>query len=188
MLLLTLRGSPTCYYGDEIGMLDAEIPPGMEQDPQSEDDPDHSRDPERSPMQWDSSPNAGFCPEDAEPWLPISGGPNVEAQREDPGSMLSLFRRLLDLRRETPALSVGSYRSLDPSNDSVLAYVREHEGRRMLVAPGFGRENETLDLSEGPEESAEAEVLCSTLMDRRGLVSLKEIEVRPGEGIVASMP
>ncbi len=62
MLLLTLRGTPTCYYGDEIGMQDVPIPPEQLQDPQGKDDPRHSRDPQRTPMQWNVSVNAGFCP------------------------------------------------------------------------------------------------------------------------------
>ena len=62
MLLLTLRGTPTLYYGDELGMTDVPIPPDEVQDPFEKNEPRHGlgRDPQRTPMQWDSSPNAGF--------------------------------------------------------------------------------------------------------------------------------
>lgn len=72
MLPLTLRETPTCYYGEEIGMQDVEILPERAQVPQGIYDSDYNRDPARTPMQWNASPNAGFCPDDAKPWLPIA--------------------------------------------------------------------------------------------------------------------
>ena len=93
-MLLTLRGTPTCYYGDELAMTDVEIPPDKEQDPWGKQVPGLAlgRDPERTPMQWDSAPNAGFSTPEAEPWLPVGDTyvmVNVETEREDPGSPLS---------------------------------------------------------------------------------------------------
>jgi alpha-glucosidase len=114
MLLLTLRETPTVYYGDEIGMHDVEVPPDSVVDPRGRDQPELSRDPARTPMQWDGTRNAGFT--EGEPWLPIANDAtevNVAAQREDPGSMLTFFRRLTGLRRELPALNVGSYVPID---------------------------------------------------------------------------
>ena len=67
MLLLTLRGTPTCYYGDELGMQNVAIPAAPMHDPPGKQDPQHSRDPQRTPMQWDTSPNAGFCPPEVQP-------------------------------------------------------------------------------------------------------------------------
>src|SRR5690606_31540544 len=100
--LLTLRGTPTIYYGDEIGMTDVPIPPERVQDPFEIQVPGHGfgRDPQRTPMQWNTKVNAGFST--ASPWLPV--GPdadiyNVEAERDDLQSTLSLYRRLLKLRR-----------------------------------------------------------------------------------------
>ena len=144
MLLLTLRGTPTLYYGDEIGMQDVEIPPEMIHDPWEKNVPGIGlgRDPERTPMQWDPTPNAGFCQPDVKPWLPVatdSSTVNVEAQREDPASTLALYRRLLALRRAEPALSVGSYAPVETAGD-LLAYVREHAGRRFFVALNLGHE------------------------------------------------
>src|SRR5919199_2909639 len=102
MLLLTLRGTPTLYQGDEIGMRDVPIPPELVQDPWERNMPGlgYGRDPERTPLQWDASPNAGFTTGRA--WLPVAADferVNVAAQRADPTSMLSLHRRLIALRR-----------------------------------------------------------------------------------------
>jgi alpha-glucosidase len=93
MLLLTLRGTPTLYYGDELGMTDVPIPPERVQDAWEE----AGRDPARTPMQW--SADGGFT--SGEPWLPM-GDPaiNAEAQRDDPRSLLNLHRDLIALRRE----------------------------------------------------------------------------------------
>ena len=107
MLLLTLRGTPTLYYGDELGMPDAVVPPDRVQDPLEKQQPGHGlgRDPERSPMPWDNNQSAGFTR--AEAWLPLVAdwrNMNVEVQRNNPASMLSLYRRLIALRRKTPAL------------------------------------------------------------------------------------
>src|SRR6185503_17285360 len=102
MLLLTLRGTPTMYNGDEIGMHDVDIPPELVQDPQELGVPGIGlgRDPERTPMQWDASPNAGFT--SGTPWLPLAANyrtANVAAEHDDPASMLTLYRRLIALRR-----------------------------------------------------------------------------------------
>ncbi len=184
MLLLTLRGTPTCYYGDEIGMENVNVPPHLVADPPAKNDPDFGRDPERTPMQWDPGPNAGFCPPGVEPWLPVADDHaqnNVEAQRDDPRSMLSLVRRLLGLRRSMPALATGSYRSLDAGKDDVFAYLREEGEQKVLVALNFGAAPCELDLS---AEGAAAEVLCSTRMDLDGRVDLARLELRPHEGVV----
>ena len=185
MLLLTLRGTPTCYYGDEIGMEDVDVPPHLVADPPAKNNPDFGRDPERTPMQWDASPNAGFCPPGVEPWLPLADDyekVNVEAQREDPSSMLNLVRSLLALRRETPALTTGSYRSLDSGSREVFAFLRENEDQRVLVALNFGEAPQYLDLSEAGET---ARLLCSTVPDRDGHIDPTQLKLRPHEGIVA---
>jgi alpha-glucosidase len=128
MLLLTLRGTPTLYQGDEIGLRDVPIPPELVQDPWERNIPGlgYGRDPERTPMQWDASPNAGFTT--GTPWLPVADDyacVNVDAQRDDPTSMLTLHRRLIALRRAEPALAVGSWTSVEAEGD-LLAYLREH--------------------------------------------------------------
>ncbi len=184
MLLLTLRGTPTCYYGDEIGMADVEIPPDKVQDPLEKNVPGLGlgRDPERTPMQWNSEPYAGFST--VEPWLPVAPDyreVNVETQARDPRSMLALFRALTDLRRNSTALQVGSYRTVDASTPDVFAYLREMGDERMLVALNFSAQNYTLDLS---GVGARGEVLVSTEMDRAGTEPLSTLHLRPNEGLV----
>src|ERR1700754_2107852 len=102
MLLLTLRGTPTLYYGDEIGMVDVPIPHQRVQDPFEKNVPGMGlgRDPCRTPMQWNGTSNAGFSV--ADPWLPISDDyqvVNVQAADDDPTSILTLNRKLIELRR-----------------------------------------------------------------------------------------
>ncbi len=118
-LLLTLRGTPTLYYGDELGMRDVEIAPERRVDPWVFG----NRDPARTPMQWDAD---GSFTASAEPWLPFAtdhATVNVAAQREDPGSLLHLYRGLLALRRSEPDLVHGVYRTLE-AGDEVLRFAR----------------------------------------------------------------
>ncbi len=127
VLLCTLRGTPTLYYGDELGMQDVPIPPEAVQDPYEKNVPGLGlgRDPARTPMQWSAQIHAGFS--SARPWLPLAADyreRNVEAQKREPGSMLQLYRELLQLRRERPSLALGSYRPLDPAPEA-LGYLRE---------------------------------------------------------------
>jgi alpha-glucosidase len=133
VLLLTLRGTPTLYYGDELGMTDVAVPPDAQRDPQGLRGGE-SRDPERTPMRWDSSPLAGFSA--AQPWLPIGrdvAGVNVAAERDDPHSMLSLHRRLLELRRSESALNIGEWHDLG-NTSATVAYLRSDGARRFLIA------------------------------------------------------
>jgi alpha-glucosidase len=137
VLLLTLRGTPTLYYGEELGMADVQIPPDRVQDPRELSEPGFGRDPERTPMLWSGAPNAGFT--DGEPWLPLSPdwrAIHAQAQGPDPDSMLNLYRRLLALRRGEPALHSGSWTPLGVQ-DEVLLYAREAEGRRFVAAVNF---------------------------------------------------
>ena len=136
LLLLTLRGTPTLYYGDEIGMRQVPIPPGRMRDPAALHVP--GRDGCRTPMQWDAGRFAGFS--SAEPWLPLADDfarCNVASERADADSLLNLYRRLVALRRTRPALTRGSYRTVTASDD-LLAYMREADGERVLVALNFG--------------------------------------------------
>ncbi|WP_019584784.1 alpha-amylase family glycosyl hydrolase [Deinococcus apachensis] len=164
-LLLTLRGTPTVYYGDEIGMENVSIPFEKMVDPaglQQPDVPAASRDPERTPMQWDSGPNAGFAPAGVAPWLPLAPDAdrvNVQAEEGDPRSDLNYFRALTRLRREHPALVGGEYRSLDAGHADVFAFERRLRDERLTVLLNFGGETrETGDLAAG-------ETLLSSLND-----------------------
>jgi alpha-glucosidase len=136
MLLLTLRGTPTIYYGDEIGMRNVDIPKEEMHDPQGKK-MNISRDPYRTPMQWSKEKNAGFT--QSKPWLRLAPDfekMNVADQQKAPDSLLMLYKNLLELRRAEPALSIGDYIPLQAEGD-VLAYVRQHERSRILILLNF---------------------------------------------------
>src|SRR5262249_30650383 len=131
MLLLTMRGTPTIYYGEEIGMREGAIPQDHLRDPIGDSivGLTHGRGSGRPPMQWDRSVFAGFST--VVPWLPIaddSTGANVADQRQDPGSIYNLYRRLLTTRRDSPALYEGAYRPVvDEGHLLVFARIAESE-------------------------------------------------------------
>ncbi len=187
MLLLTLRGTPTMYYGDEIGMVNVPIPAARVQDPFEKNVPGMGlgRDPCRTPMQWNGSPHAGFSA--AEPWLPVADdyeAVNVAAEREDPLSCCTLYRRLLALRRTYQALSIGNYEPAAASGD-LLAYIRRAQNESLLVVLNLG----------GDEASAvcwdsrglSGRVLLSTHMDRQDESLRGDLVLRPNEGVIAML-
>lgn len=184
MLLLTLRGTPTCYYGDEIGMEDVAIPLEQIQDPQGRDDPRHSRDPQRTPMQWDTSANAGFCSPDVQPWLPVAGDYqhfNVVEEQQDPRSMLMLTRALLERRRIYDALTAGDYRSVEQDNPTCFVYERHYHERRCLIALNFSEDEQVVALP-----YSEGRIVLSTYMDMDGANEreLSALCLRPNEGVL----
>ena len=189
MLLMTLRGTPTNYYGEEIGMENVPIPPEFIQDPPAVNQPEIAhivgRDPERTPMQWDASPHAGFTEEAVIPWLPLPADyqtRNVRQQEEDPTSMLNLYRSLTKLRRSEPALAVGDYASVDAGAADVFAYQRTAPGAdSFLIVLNFGEQSHTLNLS---EIAAQAEVVIAAGLKRSGTVSLNALELEANEGLV----
>ena len=137
MLLLTLRGTPTLYQGDELGIGEVTILPDRIRDPRELREPGLGlgRDRSRTPMPWDASPQAGFSAA-PDTWLPLPDDwrtRNVAAQEEERGSMLHLYRALLSLRRARPALAVGDFAMVDAA-DGVLAWERGHGGERLGVA------------------------------------------------------
>ncbi len=186
MLLLTLRGTPTIYYGDEIGMHDVPIALEDVRDPQGINlgDARFSRDPERTPMQWDDSRHAGFTA--GTPWLPVArdyAERNVVREREDPASTLTLHRRLIELRRREPALALGDYTPAGLAGE-VMAYVRQAEGRRFLVALNLGHAPGLLE----PERLACCgTVVLSTCPGHEGGRIEGRIELDGDEGIVVAL-
>jgi glycosidase len=151
MMLLTLRGTPFLYYGEEIGMRNVPIPQERLQDPLARTlHPSLSRDPERTPMCWDPTPNAGFTSA-ATPWLPIGPQPprtDVATQREDRASLLWLYKNLLELRRNHDSLHRGSYRSLD-APEGVLAYERSSNSEIARIALNFSDQPCDVSLGSG---------------------------------------
>jgi alpha-glucosidase len=164
MLLLTLRGTPTLYYGDELGLTDVAIPSAEVQDPRELREPGLAlgRDPVRTPMPWDASANAGFTT--AKPWLPLNADwptRNVARTMAEPQSILTLYRRLLAARRVHPALSIGGFALLVAEGD-VLAYERWHGAERLIVALNLGGQQLRLAL---PDWANQCRPLLGTVDD-----------------------
>ena len=178
LLILTLRGTPFIYYGDELGMTDIHIPPGEGRDPWGENVSYLSRDGARSPMQWSAEDHAGFST--AEPWLPVAPDfrvRNVDAELNDAGSMLNLHRRILGKRKDSPALRLGSYLTHPSSTDEVLVYRRESDGDTKTVALNLSDEFQEVALTFG-------EVLISTTDPRRDEVFKGGLVLSPREGVL----
>ena len=149
VLLLTLPGTPTIYYGDELGMQDVPIPRELVQDPAEQLQPGLGigRDPERTPMQWSATPNGGFST--GTPWLPLATSVqqvNVASEQADSNSMLALYERLLRLKRDEPALSHGTFRLL-PRQGEVIAHLRQHGTTSYLVLVNVGKSPATYALA-----------------------------------------
>jgi alpha-glucosidase len=149
-ILLTLRGTPILYYGEELAMEnnDPKRPEDV-RDPQGLRGWPHAklRDGARTPMQWDAGPGAGFTR--GKPWLPIppsAARRNVAAESQDPGSVLNFHRRLIALRRRTPALLDGSYQTLCPDDPDILAYLRRQWDQTVLVAVNLSPRPRPLEL------------------------------------------
>lgn len=185
MLLLTLRGTPTLYYGDEIGMHDVPIPESRVQDPWETYFPGQGlgRDPERTPMQWTPEPNAGFCPPGVEPWLPLARDYqeiNVAVEREVTDSPLALTRSLLELRRDSPALRQGSYSPL-PAPAGIFAYRRATSEEAYVAVLNFTGEGRVWPL---PTGLTIAEATFSTYCDLPDCVQEETVSLRPDEGLL----
>jgi alpha-glucosidase len=164
VLLLTLRGTPTLYYGDELGLSDVAIEPSQVRDPRELREPGLAlgRDPVRTPMPWDDGENAGFSR--AEPWLPLHADwptRNVLLMTEQPQSILTLYRRLLALRRDCPALSIGDFVLLNVA-DEILVYARRHGAERLIVVLNFGGQQHRIQL---PDWARGSRVLLSSAED-----------------------
>ncbi|WP_433165853.1 alpha-amylase family glycosyl hydrolase [Kribbella sp. CA-247076] len=181
VLLLTLRGTPTLYYGDELGMLDIPVDAPQVRDPLTLRLPGLAvgRDPERTPMRWTPAAHGGFCLDTVTPWLPMQphpAGVDVETQLGSPTSMLGLYRALLRLRRTSDALLSGSYRAVSVTAD-VFVYERRSGDSALLIALNFSDRSQPITLPRG------ASAVLSTHELPVDLTTL-----RPNEGLVAATP
>jgi len=185
LLLLTLRGTPTIYFGEEIGMVDVPVATADARDPLEVREPGRGRDAARSPMQWDASPNAGFTAPDAVPWLPVAPDAdrvNVAGQAEDPDSILTLTRRLIQLRRAHPLLHLGDFEPFGPTPDGTFAYRRVSAEGRLTVALNLTGERRSVP-GAGP-----GRVLIGTHRGRDGASVAADVGLDPNEGIVIEEP
>lgn len=178
--ILSMRGTPYCYYGDELGMTnigfdsislyrDIAALNGYEKVKLAGGDLEtymanlkfSSRDNGRTPMQWDTTLNAGFS--SGTPWLPVNENyktVNVAVEKEDPSSVLNHFKAMVSLRKESPALVYGAYTLLLPEHEKIYAYTREWEGQKMLVILNFSNDIVTLPV---PVEEELEDLLLNNL-------------------------
>ncbi|MFV5694610.1 glycoside hydrolase family 13 protein [Flavobacterium sp. LB3P122] len=159
--VMTMRGTPYYYYGDELGMVNIRFNSiddyhdvdtrnkyiglknkGGDLNGFLEGQKQTSRENGRTPFQWDDTQNAGFT--SGKPWLKVNPNYktiNVEAQEKDPNSVLNYFRKLVQLRKKEPTLVYGNYTLLDKENPNVYAYTRELNGKKLLVLLNFTDKN-----------------------------------------------
>jgi alpha-glucosidase len=191
LLLLTLRGTPFIYYGEEIGMRDVRLRYRQLQDPYTRRYWPflRGRDPARTPMQWDASMHAGFT--SGRPWLPISpdaGAVNVDSQRRDDASIFSLYRRVIRARRASRALKSGTYRDTKSGPLGCLTYLRESDGvtpERMFVAVNFTPHVQSVSL---PAPAGRSMVLVSTTTaGPERPVSAGSLTLQPDEGVLVRL-
>jgi alpha-glucosidase len=178
LLLLSLPGTLTIYYGEELGMQDVPIPADEVQDPAEKRQPGigMGRDPERTPMPWDGSLLSCFTV--GNPWLPIGDANrnvNVELSREDPDSMLALYQRLLRLRRAEPVLVSGRIEEIS-SRDDVLRFVRSDANERFTVLVNLAEEARTLEV--------QGVIAACTDMSREGELVNSHLVLEPAEAAI----
>ena len=189
LLLLTLRGTPTVYYGEELGMPSIPIRKDIARDPIARRQPEKAallgRDQSRTPMQWDDSPQGGFTSRPQGGWLPLGQDwreRNVACQQRDPTSELSFFRQLASLRRREPALHGGGYESVGEDSDQVFCYRRfRPRADGFIVCLNFSSQSRSLDLSSCGER---AQLELSTLLSGKRGVQLKNLNLAPREGVL----
>ena len=187
MVLLTLRGTPTLYFGDELGMPDGIIAPDQVRDPAERNQPGigQGRDPERTPMLWDMTANAGFTT--GTPWLPITPGTpeqlSVATQTAQPRSILALYRKLIALRRQHPALHAGAVAEVR-AEAGVLRYERHSPEsatpERLLLLANLTNELQTVQVPS-------SRVLLTTILDGDGAVCTGTFTLEAGEGVLLEL-
>jgi alpha-glucosidase len=181
MLLLTLRGTPTMYYGDELGMRDVPIPPDRVQDPFEKREPGmgNGRDPQRTPMAWDAQ-GGGFTRNGATPWLPMGSNAecSVAKQQGEKDSLLNMVRELIQLRQSHDALKVGIFQAV-PSHTPIAAFTRQYADEILYILLNFEATPQDYPLPQG-------NLVCifSTSPEReRGIIN-DHVILAGGEGVI----
>lgn len=207
-LMLTLRGTPFLYYGEEIGMTDnylehiddfrdllgtwqyqAEIDEfGTPPDLALQYAAKLTRDKNRTPMQWENSPNSGFSPANVRTWLPVNtnydSGVNVADQAADPASLLKFYQRILSLRKNNPALIGGDYLPLHEHSDDYLAFLRRAEQQTCLVVLNMVAKHLRIHFD---LEGVSAQLLFSSQERQTNWLDLNLIQLSPFEILIAEM-
>jgi alpha-glucosidase len=209
-LVLTLKGTPFLYNGEEIGMANLGLSSlgqvrdtaalsqyhlltqklGKTPDQALEFVINTTRDRCRSPMQWSGEPNSGFSPPDVSPWLPVhpnyASGVHVAAQAGDSGSLLGFYQRMLRLRRATPALIAGDYHVLHPHSEDCLAFLRHDQasGQTCLVTLNFSDQEQLLIFDLGNKQ---ARLLFSSHAREAQALPLDQLPLAPFEILIAEL-
>jgi len=186
-MLLTLRGTPFLYYGEEIGMRDTRIKYSEIQDPMGKRywPVMIGRDGCRSPMQWNAEPFAGFS--EVKPWNKVHSNyltRNVDIQQKNPDSLYHFYRKLIQLRKETPALINGMFLPLVHEPRYIFAYLRQLQGQTALVALNFSRRKLPLMLSGRMITGKPWQLVLSSRMDALPELSGTRLNLEPYEASI----
>lgn len=186
-LQFTLPGALFVYYGEELGMTNAKIPRDAIKDFLAKIfvGLHDGRDPERTPMQWNDSLHAGFSVQ--KPWLPVNDNyktVNVAREERDSGSMLSLYRNLINLRQKTAALRLGEYVPLNSSSPNVFSFESHCGDERYFIAVNFGYDIERELL---PSDSCNPEIIFSTATEFSTQTLPLSMELMPLEGYIVKI-
>ncbi|HNG54725.1 MAG TPA: alpha-amylase family glycosyl hydrolase, partial [Nitrospira sp.] len=196
LLLFTLRGTPFVYYGEELGLHDGRLRRADLHDPYTIRywPWKTGRDPARTPMPWDDSPQAGFTT--GRPWLPLSHAwrqTNVAGEQRDPASILSLYKRLIRMKKGSNALTVGAYHPVDGGPPECLFFTRESlvDGQRdaLFIAVNFSAHTQKISLPAGPSKLGRhgTLMLSTDPLRAEGPWTADHFLLGPDEGIVVSM-
>lgn len=180
VLLLTLPGTPTTYYGEEILMTDVYVPPLERHDVYQD------RDKERTPMQWNTSEHAGFTYPGSKPWLPLATNYttySVDVENSSSQSPLTLYKKLSVLRSNHSALQYAGYQHIHNSTDA-FAYLRFDNSSELLVVINFSVEQVVIDISGNISFSNAPTVILSSNLNRTGDVDLGNVELLGGEAVI----
>ena len=199
--VMTMRGTPYYYYGDELGMVNIRFNDindyndvetrnkytqiknaGGDLDAYMENRKQTSRENGRTPFQWDTTENAGFTT--GKPWLKVNSNHNIinaEAQEKDPNSVLNYFRQLVQLRKQDLTLVYGAYTLLDKDNPDVFAYTRELDGKKLLILLNFSEKNTAYTL---PISTAKSKIILDNYSNTK---KIKKNTLRPYEAVILEL-
>jgi len=210
-LVLTLKGTPFLYNGEEIGMTDYMLTDisqvrdtmgswyyhaivtdmGVHPEEAMHRTAEMTRDKNRTPMQWTNQDNGGFSPADVEPWLPVNpnyqNGINVADQETNPSSLLNYYRHLLHVRKSSIALQAGEYVPLQPTAKEYFAFLRQTDKQTVLVALNFSEHALELDFSKTKEIKKRNLRLLFSSAERRGGELVSQFKVAPFEVFIAEV-
>lgn len=201
IFVMTMRGTPYYYYGDELGMVNIRFNDindyndvetrnkytqiknaGGDLDAYMENRKQTSRENGRTPFQWDTTENAGFTT--GKPWLKVNSNHNIinaEAQEKDPNSVLNYFRQLVQLRKQNLTLVYGAYTLLDKDNPDVFAYTRELDGKKLLILLNFSEKNTAYTL---PISTAKSKIILDNYSNTK---KIKKNTLRPYEAVILEL-